>query len=190
MAHSRIATFAGAIAAAVLLLTACAPPAPSPSPSSTPTSSAGSTPPASEEASPTPTETATPATCDTVLTAEAYAKLDADGLTFRADDAGTALAPVLPELVADGALHCKWAKPSSDIAAWYAQLPEDDASWAARSEQLEASGWTVGDAPVAGTLLAPADYDASFRPALVHVDGITVFASYADFLTSSLAVQG
>lgn len=189
MAHFRIAaTVAGTMAAAALLLTACASTAP------TPSTSTGPTPSPSEQASPTstapPTETATPATCDTVLTVEAYAKLDADGLTFRADDAGAALAPVLPELVADGALHCKWAKPSSDIAAWYAQLPEDDASWAARSEQLEASGWTVGDAPVAGTLLAPANYDASFRPALVHVDGITVFASYADFLSSSLAVQG
>lgn len=176
----------GALLAAsslALLLSACTSPAPSPSAEPTATSS----PTASAEPSPEPTAAPT-ATCDTVFTEAENAELAADGLEPEPEVAFP-LGAVMTDLIADGALGCQWAKPSSDIAVWYAQLTEDDAAWAARSAEVQGTGWTVSDAPAPGTLLAPADYDANYQPSMLHADGVTYFVSYGELLGSVAALQ-
>ncbi len=43
--------------------------------------------------------------------------------------------------------------------------------------------------PLAGTLLAPADYDANYQPSMYHADGVTYFVSYAALLGSVAELQ-
>ena len=127
------------------------------------------------------------ATCDTVLTEAEYAKLAEDGHTLDQDP--WILGPAMEELAADGALTCEWHRPGGDISVWYAQLAEDDAAWAGRRAGLEAAGWIVSDDPFAGTLLAPADYDANYQPSMLNVDGVTYFVTHPRFLGSVAALQ-
>ncbi|WP_350348471.1 hypothetical protein ABIQ69_00665 [Agromyces sp. G08B096] len=180
MSRTRpIAALTAAIA--IGLLAACtstpattAPPVASADPSSSPTET-----PAAE---PTDAPAGEP-TCETVLTAPGADALAADGLVL-ASEPGFLLGPAMEDLVADGALACTWTKPQSDIAVWFARLPEPDDAWQARQAALVAEGWQQTDAPLPGTLTAPADYDANYAPSIVHIDGVTVFVSYADFLSS------
>ena len=172
---------------AIPLLTGCTTGAPDatavPSPSeAAPSSSAEPTPEPVVEPSPEPTST-----CDTVLTEAEYASLDEDGLKLDQDP--WMLGPAMEELATDGALTCEWHRSGGDISAWYAQLAEDDVAWAGRRARLEATGWTVSDDPFAGTMLAPADYDANYQPSMLNADGVTYFASYARFLGSVAALQ-
>jgi hypothetical protein len=161
------------------------------SPTSDPTPTATSTP------SPTPTPTAAPpspeppaareVTCENVLTEAEYASLVDDGLELRGDT--SYLGPVMSELASAGALTCHWVRPSSDVQAWYAELPVDEAAWADRRAALEASGWAQSDDPLPGTMLAPADYDSDFHPSILWTDGTLRFASYARLLGSVAALQ-
>ncbi|WP_448811652.1 hypothetical protein [Agromyces bauzanensis] len=172
---------------AVLALAGCtAAPVATPSPSAS--SATTPSPTATSEPDATPSADAS-ATCDTVLTDAEYTRLAEDGLALRADGATFHLGPVMTELADAGALTCHWVRPSSDVAVWYAELPVDEAGWAERRAQLEASGWTQSDDPIAGTLLAPADYDANYQPSMVWDDGTLYFVSYGSFLGSVAALQ-
>ena len=129
------------------------------------------------------------ATCGTVLTEAEYAKLAEDGLVLNEGEIWM-LGPAMEDLAADGALTCEWhGTGGGDISVWYTQLTEDDAAWENRMAGLEASGWTVSNDPLAGTLLAPADYDANYQPSMLHAEGVTYFTSYAAFLHSVAALQ-
>ncbi|MFF2272757.1 hypothetical protein ACFVTX_10820 [Agromyces sp. NPDC058136] len=168
---------------ALLLLSGCtattgAPTTASPSAESTPVA----------EATPAPTGAAAEPGCDAVFTEAENAELAADGLALETESPFP-LGPVMVDLIDDGALDCQWSKPQSDSAVWFAQLAEDDAAWSARAVELPAAGWTVSDDPIAGTMLAPADYDANYQPSIVHVDGVTYFVSYATLLDSVAALQ-
>lgn len=148
--------------------------------------------PASEAAEPTPTPTpsATPAasaTCDTVLTDAEYASLATDGLALAADT--SALGSAMQAMIDDGGLPCVWAKPEGDVRVWFAQVALDAPGWETKHAELIAAGYTEGDAPFAGTLTAPQNYDPNYHPALYHRDGVLYFASYANFLGSVLALQ-
>lgn len=127
-------------------------------------------------------------TCDEVFTDAEYASFAEDGLTLNTESTFD-LGPAMTDLAADGALTCQWSKPSSDVAVWFARLAEDDTAWAARSAELTAAGWAVSDDPLAGTLLAPADYDANYQPSMYRADGVTYFVSYADLLGSVVELQ-
>lgn len=182
----------GSMAAAALalsLLSGCT--ATTPDPTSVPTPSPTTTAEPVTERTPTPTPTpdaAPAATCDTVLTEAEYASLAEHGLTL--DQAhGWHLGPAMSDLAADGALTCEWHRSGGDVSVWFAQLPEDDAAWASRRAGLEASGWTVSDDPVPGTLLASMDYDGNYQPSMLHSDGVTYFVSYGRFLSSVAALQ-
>lgn len=140
------------------------------------------------EATPAPTGDAAEPGCDAVFTEAENADLATDNLTLDAESPFP-LGEVMVDLIDDGALDCQWSKPQSDVAVWFAQLAEDDAAWAARAAELAAAGWTVSDDPIAGTMLAPADYDANYQPSIVHVDGVTYFVSYATLLDSVAALQ-
>ncbi|GAA2033118.1 hypothetical protein GCM10009819_16490 [Agromyces tropicus] len=141
---------------------------PAPEPEATPTASAAA--PAAD------------ATCDDLLTDAGAAALDEDGLALQSDP--SALGAAMEDLLAHGAMGCRWAKPDSDIAVWVARLPEADDAWSSRHDALVAAGWSETGDPIAGTLIAPADYDANYRPSIVHADGATTFASSAAFLVS------
>lgn len=177
-----------AAALAVTLLAGCT----STQSSATSAPTTGSTPaPTATTPTPEPVAETSPdpaATCGTVLTEPEYAKLAEDGLVLNEGEIWM-LGPAMEDLAADGALTCQWHGTSGDVSVWYAQLAEDDAAWESRRAGLEASGWTVSDDPVAGALLAPADYDANYQPSMLHAEGVTYFTSYAAFLHSVAALQ-
>ena len=137
-----------------------------------------------DEATPTPE---TPIVgCESVFTEEENASLAADGLTL---DDTSALGQTMADMLEAGAAGCRWTKPSSDIAVWYARLPVDAAAQAAWESELTTAGFTVSDDPLDGAMLAPADYDGNYRPTVVIHDGVLHFASYADILASVVELQ-
>lgn len=156
---------------------------PSGSPAATSTSSAP--PETSEPADSSPEEPAP--TCETVFTAEENASLEADGLT-PAEEVHP-LGATMQAMIDAGALACLWTKPQGDVAVWYAALPVDAAAQAQWSADLAATGYTQTDDPIAGTLLAPVDYDANYQPVVVFHDGTMHFASYPMILGSVVALQ-
>ena len=177
-------------AGTLALLAGCSAPEPDPTPVPTPspTATAKPTPVPSPTPSPAPDAAAPEPTCDTVLTEAEYASLAEDGLTL--DQAhGWLLGPAMEALPAEGALTCEWHRSGGDVSVWFAQLPEDEAAWALRRAGLEASGWTLSDDPIPGTLLASPDYDGNYQPSMLHSDGVTYFVSYGRFLSSVAALQ-
>ncbi|KQO95831.1 hypothetical protein [Leifsonia sp. Leaf264] len=193
----RGALIAGGVALATLLA-GCAG-AGSPAPTTSQSSGTDADTDTSPDASPGPTSTAvaprdeathTPETpivgCESVFTEEENASLAADGLTL---DDTSALGQTMADMLEAGAAGCRWTKPSSDIAVWYARLPVDAAAQAAWESKLTAAGFTVSNDPVDGAMLAPADYDGNYRPTVVIHDGVLHFASYADILASVVELQ-
>ncbi|MCU1446277.1 hypothetical protein [Cryobacterium sp.] len=185
---------------AVLALTGCSS-AVAPDPPASPTSATSAT------ASPTPTATAAPAStatasptpsattsetpvtapgCDTVLTDDEYASLAADGLVLAPDV--RVLDDVMQTLMDEG-FGCQWAG-GGDVSVWYAQADHDEATWAARRQELLDAGWTETDTPTEGVLAAPADHDPNYVPVVVHRNGVTYYASYDRFLGSVTALLG
>lgn len=170
---------------ALLLLSGCSGPAEPTANENSPRAEAEP----SAEATPLPTgDSGAEPSCDTVFTEVEKAELAADGLTLNTESPFP-LGEVMVDLTADGALDCQWSKAQSDVAVWFSRLAEDDAAWAARSTEITATGWAVSDDPIAGTMLAPADYDANYQPSIVHVDGVTYFVSYAALLGSVAELQ-
>lgn len=175
-----------------LTLTGCA---------STPPASVTPSPSATVQDSPTPTPTPTPSptptplpnepavavkTCDTALTEAAYEQLEADGLTprdstFFAEDEGDAIA-ALPDGIA-----CTWTVPQSDITATYAQGSIDAEGWEAKRSDLLEAGWTEGDVPVEGVLIAPPDPGSGISAVVAWRDGVEYYASNDTVLSGGRA---
>lgn len=168
----------GSLALTGALLTGCtATAAPEPEPTSTVASDTTPAPTPTIEPSAEPTPAA--ATCDTVLTPDAMATLASDGLVEH--EAGQTHYPFADELIAAGALACKWGKPSSDIVLLVVQL--DDVDPAAWSEPLAAAGYVQTDDPVEGTYTGPVD-GGTGAPSIVIVDGDRL-----TFLTSTFFID-
>ncbi|MFF2388472.1 hypothetical protein [Agromyces sp. NPDC058104] len=168
---SRALTATSAVA--LLLLSGCTATTPTASPSPSETTTV-----AEPTATGTPVPTAEPVTCETVLTPEAYAELEADGLTAR--DV-TALTPFMGELLDAGALGCRWAKDQTDIALWVAQLPVDDAAWPEWEAALAAAGFEAGDDPVPGAYLGTVDPGSGIAPVVVRTDDAITYVSAPTF---------
>ncbi len=140
------------------------------------------TPPA---AAPTPSTAPDPAvTCETVFTDDVYTKLETDGLTYRG--AAISVNPRLQALV-DTSLSCSWVKPSTDIYAWYAQWPSEDAQWESLRAELLSDGYTEISDPLPGIIEAPVDPE--YKPALIYRDGVVHYASAAQWLGSVRSLQ-
>lgn len=153
-------------------------------PSSTATASASASPAAAPAASSSsvPEPTATPeaaAACDTALSSTEYDQLAADGLTLRT----AAVNDNLDAVMAAGGIRCLWRVPSSDVEAWYAQWPSDQATWDALSAELLSGGATTATGDFPGV----EQYD--YNSALTYRDGVVYYASPARLFGSVLALQ-
>ncbi|MCU1446513.1 MAG: hypothetical protein JWP54_2171 [Cryobacterium sp.] len=147
------------------------------SPSAGPATSALATPTADPAESPAPA--VDPASCDTVFDAAEYAQFETDGLTVREASPNANLDTLM---AADG-IRCLWRKPNTDLEAWYAQWPSDQATWeATRTDLLGAGATDSGDA--FGSVLQPES-----NSALAHRDGIVYFTSPPRLLGSVLALR-
>lgn len=194
MTRTSAAAFAGA-GLVLALLTGCvgepAPPASRPSGSAAPDSTATGSP-GADPATPTvplpTTSSGDEVTCENVLAPDDAARLEADGLAFRADRSEP-LGPAAAELAADGGLSCAWIGDAG-LGVWFTILSESDAAWQARSADLQSAGWVETGYPIPGALESPPGYDANSIPVMVHVDGVTYFTSSADFLTTLAAGSG
>ncbi|WP_438853523.1 hypothetical protein [Agromyces sp. M3QZ16-3] len=177
--HSRIVA---PVAAALLALGLAGCSGADPTPSNSPESSSSADAPVdSASAEPTTDWSAVPATCDTVLTAEAYAKLEADGLETRTP---TLFDPIAVDLQDEGGLVCSWGRPNSDNVVDVVQLPvgDDEAEWGGA---LAAAGYTQGDDPVAGSYRGQPDAANGISPVVVIGSGTVTYVStpvYAEFL--------
>jgi hypothetical protein len=186
--HSHIIISTIAAALLVVTLTGCA----AGPPGAGSTSETTPSPTASTSAAPTidPTPSATPvpptdgpapaaATCDTALSTAEYDQMAADGLTVRTETPNDNLDALMG---ADG-IRCLWRVPSTDIEAWYAQWPSDQATWDSQSAQLVADGAQ----PVTDGY--PGVAQAEYNSALTYRDGTVYYASPARLLGSVLALQ-
>jgi hypothetical protein len=126
-----------------------------------------------------PTATDQPAigtSCEDVLTPEAYAQLEADGLTARDLDPKD---PVIDRIAEGGGLVCSWGKPQSGTVLHVAQLSGvDEATWA---QVLAETGYTQSDDPVPGAWTGPLALGADLRPVVVLADGTVTFVSAPTF---------
>jgi hypothetical protein len=149
-------------------------------PSTVPTSEPTSEPTSDATVAPStePTETAAAATCDTVLTDEAYAKLDADGLTPRDTITHTEF---IGEMLDAGALGCRWGKEATDITLDVAQLAVDDAAWPEWEAALATAGYTLTNDPVPGAYTGPVEPGSGISPVVVRTDGAITFLSAPTF---------
>lgn len=156
--------------------TATASPTASPTPSPAPSAAPSTAPPEAPVAG-----------CDTIMTDDEYAALESDGLTLNPEI--MVLDDTMQSIMDEG-FGCYWTRGGGDVRVWYAQAEQDDASWAAQKQGLLDSGWTQTDSPVPGVLQAGADHDPNYSPAVVHVNGVTHYASYSDYLGSVQALLG
>jgi hypothetical protein len=121
------------------------------------------------------------------MTDDEYAALASEGLTLNPEI--FVLDDTMQSLMDEG-FGCYWTRGSGDVRVWYAQAEQDDDAWAAQKQGLLDSGWTQTDDPVTGVLQAGADHDPNYQPAVVHVDGVTHYASYSDYLASVKSLLG
>jgi hypothetical protein len=113
-----------------------------------------------------------------VLSAAEYDEFASDGLTFRDDSHNANL-----DTLMDGGIRCLWRVPNTDIEAWYAQWPSDQAGWdALRARLLSGGGAESGD--VYESVGQP-----EFNSALTYRDGIVYYASPARLFDSVLALH-
>ena len=138
------------------------------------------TPSAAAPATPTAAPVAEPAAaCDTALSTTEYDQFTADGLTFREETPNANL----DALMEDGGIRCLWRVPNTDLEAWYAQWPSDQATWDALHADLLSTGATEsGDA--FGSVL-----QAEYNAALTYRDGTVYYVSPARLFSSVLALQ-
>jgi hypothetical protein len=134
-----------------------------------------------------PDAPAAAAGCDTVLTDAEYASLAEDGLILNPH---VRVLDAEMQTIMDQGLGCYWTRGGGDVRVWYAQADQDTETWTALSQQLVGAGWTPSNDPIEGTFTAPADRDPSYTPSIVHVDGVTYYASYAAFFPSVKALAG
>ena len=137
---------------------------------------------------PAPTVSATPTpsvACETALTDAGYLALEDDGLTLNPDV--FALDDVMRSVMEEG-FGCFWNRSGGDVRVWYAQTEQTAEDWAVQEENLIDEGWTRIDDPLEGVLQGPTDNDNDYIPAMIHRDGTTYYASYADFLGSVTAL--
>ncbi|WEO76139.1 hypothetical protein BJQ94_12230 [Cryobacterium sp. SO2] len=141
---------------------------------------ASATPSATAPSTPTPTSVTVPAAaCDTALSTAEYDQFATDGLTFRAETPNANL----DSLMQGGGIRCLWRLPNSDIEAWYAQWPSDQATWDASTAQLIADGATESTDGYAGVV------QSEYNSALTFRDGTVYYASPARLFASVLALQ-
>ena len=146
----------------------------------TPTATPTGTPAATTPATPMP-----PVTCETALTDAEYLDLEDDGFTLNPDV--FVLDDVMRSVMEDG-FGCFWNRAGGDVRVWYAQSEQAAEDWAVQEQDLIDEGWTRTDDPVDGVLQAPTDSGDDYISALIHRDGTTFYASYADFLGSVKAL--
>lgn len=117
------------------------------------------------------------ATCDDVLTADAYTKLEADGLVPRESSATDTIAGQIAE---QGGLVCSWGKPQSDIIldVRQAMVAGDATAW---TNALAAAGYTQTDDPVPGAWTGPVDPGNGLAPIVVVDDDTVTFVSAPTF---------
>ena len=176
--------------AALFTLTGCSTDAADPAPAPTPTTSTATPATATPTAVPVPPATATDpavAGCDTILTDDEYAALESDGLTLTPDI--DVLDDTMQSLMDEG-FGCYWTRGGGDVRVWYAQAEQSDDAWAAQRQELIDDGWTQTDSPREGVLQAPAEHDPNYLPAVVHLGGMTYYASYSDYFSSVKALLG
>jgi len=157
------------LALAGCVATAAATPTPSQSPAATPSPSPSAEPTTEPAAGPA-------ATCDTVLTADAYAKLEADGLEPREP---RIFDPLATQMAAAGGLSCMWVRPQTDIALTVAQL--NDADWGAWQPALADAGFVETNDPVAGAYTGHVESGAGISPVVVVTDDTLTFVSVPAF---------
>lgn len=166
---------AGAALSLTLVIAGCATPTDAAGPSSpTPTPTAVATPSATPE----------PAACETAFTDAEYARLEADGLTFRG---GARLDEALPSLADTGGISCLWRRPATDAEARYAQWPSDQATWESLRAELLGDGYLEIEDPFPGIIQSPPDPE--FQPALTYRDGVVYYVSIARLFSSVAALQ-
>ncbi|WP_322411992.1 hypothetical protein [Microbacterium invictum] len=144
----------GALAAALLVLTACAGGTPEAEPSRAP-SPVASSPTAEPSATPTG-ETAPTAdpTCESIIPESTVADYAGVGWTAQASPF-----TITGEEVAGG-IECVWANfdgPASDQLHIYGWAPIDDATADEARERLQAEGWTIEDTPEGVYVTEPAE---------------------------------
>ncbi|GAA1827663.1 hypothetical protein [Agromyces salentinus] len=142
------------------------------SPSSSASATATATPAASEE----PTTEPAAATCETVLTEEAYASLAADGLD-PVELGESTFYPIADDLVAAGALACKWGKPSSDITMTVVQLSGIDVAASEWPAALAAEGYVETGDPVPGAYTGPPEPGTGMPSAVIVTPDRLTFIS-------------
>lgn len=144
----------GALAAALLVLTACAGSTPEAEPSRAP-SPVASSPTAEPSATPTG-ETAPTAdpTCESIIPESTVADYAGVGWTAQASPF-TITGEEVP-----GGIECVWANfdgPASDQLHIYGWAPIDDATADEARERLQAEGWTIEDTPEGVYVTEPAE---------------------------------
>lgn len=105
--------------------------------------------------------------------------MDTDGLTFRDETPNDNL----DALMQDSGIKCLWRVPNTDIEAWYAQWPSDQATWDALRSELVSGGATESDDGFAGVV------QSEYNSELTYLDGTVYYASPARLFGSVLALQ-
>lgn len=118
-------------------------------------------------------------TCDTALSAAEYDQMAADGLTSRQVSPNANV----DALMEDGGISCLWRVPNTDIEAWYAQWPSDQAAWDILRTDLLGAGATESTDGFAGVVQS--DYNAE----LTYLDGTVYYVSPPRLLSSVIALQ-
>lgn len=121
------------------------------------------------------------------MTDAEYAALAADGLTLDPD---TRVFDDTMHSLMDEGFGCYWTRSGGDVGVWYAQAEQSDDTWGAQEQALLDSGWTQTDSPMPGVLQAGPEHDPNYSPAVVHVDGVTYYASYSAYFSSVKALLG
>lgn len=154
-----------------------------PAPTLTPSASPPATPSEIPSAEPTTEPTAAPAaTCDTVLTADAYAKLAADGLESIEPPPVHHVAsyyPLVAQMIEAGGLACDWGRPQTDIRLTLTQL--SDADWRVWEPALAEAGFVETDDPVPGAYTGTVDPGSGINPVVVVTGDTLTFVNAPAF---------
>ena len=151
---------------AVLVLTGCTA-APGPAPSTGAPSA--STPPTAASASPSAEPAAA---CDSILTAETYAKFEADGI--ERIEPPIVVDPFAEQLVEAGGLACTWG-PTAGEGLTVVRL--SGADWSVWEAELADAGFVESNDPVPGAYTGPADPAMDETPIVIVTGDTLTFAN-------------